>query len=272
MQILFSSDINQNGRLFKSPGLRRVEDDTDDVYRKGALIPAEPILPSRDFFDESVTGMHDSIACFKVDDPQFQQFVESLGFWDLNNYDELKTLVNERRTAYEIFKRKCVKIMSEYASDSHFNLHDVYLGGRNQLTSTIDYDSDSTKKIGMHFDTWDVLAVDELMTSRNRICINIGQGVRYFLFTPKSVFEMKEELVSINDDYAALSSSYDIGVIYANEIGVENIPVYFVRLEPFEGYIASTETVFHDGSNFDSNFLDLQITARGFFDPLKVKN
>ena len=93
----------------------------------------------------------------------------------------------------------------------------------------------------------------------------MGKSHRYFLFIKNSVIEIREQLSRDDAKNSLIENSNQIAKMFL----MSNNPyeIYFFKLEPFEGYIAPTENLIHDASNFDSNNIDIQITARGFFNP-----
>lgn len=256
------SFTNLSTRLLKSASVSA--DFHDASYREGSLLPLNNPVPSEDTFGTANYGLQDTILCFKMEDPQLEGLIENLGIRDVQSREELTALIHQRQHGYHSFRKKFQRYFSKFTTQP-FVLHDIYAGEKAQFTSTRDHNNAEQPKIGLHFDTWDALTVDELTSSQNRICINLGRGHRYFLFSPLTVFEMREALENAGVDPTLLSNSYEVQQQFFSHFDTNEFPIYFIRLEPFEGYIAPTETVLHDGSNFDSDYCDIQITARGYF-------
>jgi len=261
---LFSTIENFQHRLFTAEG---VVHPADENYADDSIIPLYPLTSS--FHEESTAAFDllNSIYCFKITDNQFKGIVANLGIQDLESGEALAKLMREKQSSYELLKKKFLTIISKFMRDSDYTIHDIYMGGRNQATSTIDFGRPEKKKIGFHYDNWGDLPVSQLNESTNRLCINLGKGHRYFLFIDKTIFEMREELMRSDLRYGELEDSNELGKLYIKNADPASYKVMSVRLEPFEGYIAPTETIMHDGANFDSEHIDIQLTARGLFHP-----
>lgn len=265
---VFSSIDNYKNRLFMADNLRFSHSLESEFYHDQALIPVYPLQDYKETFENaSDFDILDSVYSFKVDDNQFKGVIENLGIPNLESKEELFKMISERGNAYNLLKTKFSKLISQFSVEQNHNIHDIYVGSPKQLTTTIEFDKEPHKKCGLHFDNWGQLPVSELEKSQNRICINLGRGHRYFIFINKTIFKMKEELSQIDEKFNSIEDSNLLGQLYYKYIDPLNYKILFFKLEPFEGYIAPTEVVMHDGSNFDSDFVDIQLTARGLFAP-----
>jgi hypothetical protein len=144
-------------------------------------------------------------------------------------------------------------------------LHFIGAGSNPAGLQTVTIDQRSGGRFtGMHLDSWDNLDLAERHRSSNRICVNIGQESRYFLFVPIALMDMPqivaERLAGVEPPP---STSLD-------RLFVElcaDVPVVRCRLAPGEAYIAPTECLLHDGSSVGQRHLDEQVTVRGFIRP-----
>ena len=264
---LFSSINNFEERLFEAVDFRYPHSDELKIYHNNSILPIYPLLKYEQQKKINEFKLLDSIYCFKIDDPQFKGIVENLEISNLKSTEDLKKLIIERNNGYNILKKRFLKIFTKYQHEEENYIHDLYIGSPNQITTTIEFD----KKCGLHYDNWGRLPISQLEKAQNRICINLGKGHRYFIYINKTIFEMREELIQIDKKFIEIEDSNELGQFYFKIISPLNYKIIFFKLEPFEGYIAPTENIMHDGSNFDSKFVDIQFTARGLFSPNLIK-
>jgi len=123
----------------------------------------------------------------------------------------------------------------------------------NQITTTVDY-ADSKKKVGLHLDNWCKYDFKNRKESPTRICINLGNESRYLLLYNLSVLEMYS-LLSKNAKKKLTHVSSEIGNFFMKENS--NYPILRIEILPFEGYVAPTEMIIHDGSTIGQSFIDL---------------
>jgi hypothetical protein len=127
---------------------------------------------------------------------------------------------------------------------------------------TVTFNHDLGRLNGLHVDNWDGLDLENLHLSTNRICLNIGEGDRYFLFLPVSLLEMTHLMSEeMGDDWDPPGRYTSIGRLFMERF--PEVPVIRCRLAPGEAYIAPTENLVHDGSSEGQDKPDEQITIRG---------
>ena len=120
--------------------------------------------------------------------------------------------------------------------------------------------------MGLHLDTALGLPITELHKSRNRICINIGHSHRYVQIIPFNALEISNKL-------NAESVFVDIEQPIHERIDSQFLrlfpetPVYRVRINPLEAYIAATDNYIHDGSTPTTPNLDIALHFLGRFAP-----
>ena len=115
---------------------------------------------------------------------------------------------------------------------------------------------------GLHVDSWDQLGLDALHTARNRVCVNIGQSDRYFLFLPLSLIDIAAILAQeMGPGWQMPRHHSMIGRQFMERF--PGMPVVRCRLAPGEAYIAPTENLVHDGSSAGQSAVDEQFTIRG---------
>lgn len=59
---------------------------------------------------------------------------------------------------------------------------------------TVTVNQQKTGRLGMHLDSWDGLPFGERAQARNRLCINLAQQPRFFLFARRTIVDIAERL------------------------------------------------------------------------------
>ena len=114
--------------------------------------------------------------------------------------------------------------------------------------------------LGLHLDSWDTLPSRERRTAQNRICINLGESPRHFVFVPLTISSLAEAGVITDErlDSTVLRTRY-----YPR---LAPMPVVRVRVDPGQTYVAATENLIHDGSSLGDSQPATVLTVRGRFD------
>ncbi len=126
------------------------------------------------------------------------------------------------------------------------------------MTRAVDQDA----RVGMHFDMWDRLAVDDLESGSNRVSVNLGPSDRYFIFLNQTAAGMAAILNRENVPFRHDVNS--IGVAFMSAF--PDYPIVRVRLRPGDAYIAPTENLLHDGNSSDVVDINHYLSVRGRFD------
>jgi hypothetical protein len=126
------------------------------------------------------------------------------------------------------------------------------------LTATID--RNKGLKIGLHLDSWDKREYGARDLSRNRICINLGEEDRYFLFCNVSVTTI---VMGLNHGDQRYISSGALVKRFFDKF--PKYPILRMRLAPGEFYIAPTENIIHDATTMGKEKYDVALTALGYF-------
>jgi hypothetical protein len=130
------------------------------------------------------------------------------------------------------------------------------------ILKTITINHDVGRYNGLHIDNWDQLDLDSRHRATNRICINIGQDDRYFLFLPISLMEIASVLSKeMGPEWEAPARFTLIGRQFM-ELFPE-LPIIRRRLAPGEAYVAPSENLVHDGSSGGQSHVGEQFTIRG---------
>ena len=129
---------------------------------------------------------------------------------------------------------------------------------------TVTYDKGNNRKIGIHLDSWDGKGITERQVARTRFSVNLGPDVRHFLWVPYTV----EHIVSeVHGNQLGPRSNLRIGpdMLLAFVRHRKAVPVVRLELQPFEGYIADTDNLFHDASSVEAKLPTYHYSLRSFY-------
>lgn len=137
--------------------------------------------------------------------------------------------------------RKLEEVCSGLAEGSLLENKGCWLsqGGGKSLSTTIDR-SDGLR-IGLHIDRWERRPLGTLASARNRVCLNLGPGSRYLVFVATDIQEIAKQYNLTSEDFFTTRHAQT----YLREHPA--VPLFRLRIEPGEAYIAPTESLIHDG-------------------------
>jgi hypothetical protein len=148
--------------------------------------------------------------------------------------------------------------------------HPVYCIGPSENPAnlkTVTFNPDTRRYNGLHVDNWDQVDLSSRHLATNRLCVNIGRDIRYFLFLPVSLTDIARMLSEeMGPDWGAPARLTVIGRQFMEQF--PEVPVVRCRVSPGEAYIAPTENLVHDGSSVGQSTVDRQFTIRGHIRPL----
>jgi hypothetical protein len=217
---------------------------TGPEFEPGSLIPARHWTP--------VTKIPDSVAIptawtsFSGDAP----LKDNIAMLHLDGITGDGGEVLERR-----IDRLCHVLSSRPETIEHKGRY-FAVGAPSSLATTIH--PVSRKYVGLHVDSFERRIVSELRQARNRLCVNLGPYGRWFLFSP----------VETTDVAAAcgLGPSAILNTIGFRQYAVSaDLPIFRLRMEPGDAYIAPTERLLHDGQAENSERTCIY-TVMGYFD------
>jgi hypothetical protein len=217
------------------------------VYEQGARLPRDPWrLPTKEETERLIVAnppnsMATSVAIVRLPDEVSKNLPE------IGNAEALEaTLLQALRTICELDEP----------------LHCIGPGQNPANLKTVTVNRDIGRYNGLHVDNWDPLRLEARHLATNRICINIGQGDRYFLFLPFTLMDIAKVLSEeMGPRWEAPRRYTAIGRQFM-ELFPE-VPVIRCRLRPGEAYVAPTENLVHDGSSVGQTGMDEQFTIRG---------
>lgn len=190
----------------------------------------------------------------------------------LNNYlieqlqklklGECKTLRDlyliQESSEYNNFIKLIIKYLSRRNYDvTNMTQHRLYFCHKSLVNNT--FNNNDNEYLGMHLDSYEGQKLNDRNKTRNRICINLGLQSRFLLFYRTPVLEMARTINNTSDNQ-------NINEIYGNYMRTHlKEPIYRIEVKPYEYYIAPTESIIHDGSNWPSSSPDINLVFRGRF-------
>jgi hypothetical protein len=135
-------------------------------------------------------------------------------------------------------------------------------GAPEQRTTTVN--RANGHRLGLHFDSWDMLPLPARGGSRYRMSVNIGTSDRYFLFVAMTAVEALQ-----------LAGQSSVGPQNATTVfraalrARPQAPVFRLRVPAGWAYVAPTDNLPHDGSTIGAPGFDFSLHALADFRPLK---
>lgn len=164
----------------------------------------------------------------------------------------------DRHTLLATFSKLLLESTNESVR-SGSGVHPLGFARRDAGRLTTTWDRQKERYIGLHIDSWDRAPIATRGKSRNRICLNLGEGPRSLLFVPTSITRFASTL---SVDQSVLNAS-DIGRAFM--ASDRDVLIVEVTTMPGEAYVAPTETIIHDGSTRFADGTDLSFTVLGHF-------
>lgn len=120
------------------------------------------------------------------------------------------------------------------------------------------YNHQLRRRVGLHLDTWNHVALEARLSSRNILLVNLGRCDRHFLYINLDVVAMRAFVPDASDDPDRLADAF--------MRRFPNYPVVKLRVSPGEAYIAPVQAVIHDACTDASHQLDIHVAYLGRFD------
>lgn len=135
------------------------------------------------------------------------------------------------------------------------------------ITATQDYNINyfvERPYIGIHLDHWEEDPLKRRQVSRNRLCINLGEETRYFLFVNLSILQIFNMLgFKDPDDIPMHYRGFALPALFLEKY--PNYPICKLSLNPNEAYIAPTENMLHDATSLGKTLPDISMNFLGRF-------
>jgi predicted Zn-dependent protease with MMP-like domain len=284
IKIGFSDDISSANRLSINDGVVEIEPDLYPQYSHPAFIPKLPWRSLTETEKDMIVITHDSdsvnpsetITVTKIPELMINP-IRNLIEWGESTHGKTVSAehIKDHQSYPQIRDEISKYIHRNYAADV-----DSEIDCRQAIKCDIDLPTTTINEIeflpaklfaGMHLDSWDYLPFRLRHRSRNRICINLGQEVRFFLIINRTTRQMFDDLHLIDPD--DIYKDYR-GVRLSNKFlkNLSDYPVIKLGIYPGEAYIAPTENFIHDATSLDKKMSDWSITFLGDFTSFQIKN
>lgn len=133
---------------------------------------------------------------------------------------------------------------------------------------TVTFDRQTSLYLGLHIDSFEGTPLVARDFSANRICVNLSNADRFFLFINKTLTNVMNDVEELLPEFMQAPNHLrfdDLPRLFS--LARPNYPVVRVRCRPGTAYIAPTENVIHDGSSVGQTESDVAASVRGFFSP-----
>jgi hypothetical protein len=157
-------------------------------------------------------------------------------------------------------------IFQFYSIDSDFDCLGLIRCDIDLPTTTINGIEFLPEKLfaGLHLDSWDYRPFRLRHLARNRICINLGREVRYFLLINRTLHQIFDDLNLVDpDDIYQDYRGVRLSLKFLRTLA--DYPVIRLAVYPGEAYIAPTENFIHDATSIGKTNPDWSITFLGRF-------
>jgi hypothetical protein len=279
VQIYFDPDITTDDRFRLSNGIESLdrEKEADLGYRSAAFVPQLPWhSPTPEQLNLLISTASDpatldpskTIGIVKFSATILSKITELLT-WGNERYgiDRLKTTDINQHNDYRLAIADLNNYIARtYSVDDKFFCLGINRSEIDKLTTTIDWLNylPSTPFVGLHLDSWEKLPLRRRHFSKQRICINLGQETRYFLFVNRTLLQLVTDLNLQDPDY--FYQDYR-GVRLAEKFMKmrDRYPIVSLAIHPGEAYIAPTENIIHDATSMSKQLPDWSLTFLGKF-------
>ena len=273
IKISLDENLSIVDRFRLSDGVIEIEPDLYPQYSHPAFIPKLPWRQPTELELERLTtaaereNHSETIAIVKIPESAIES-IQNLINWGRQEYGE--AVASEQIIGHPNYAAALAKIqqyiLERYAIERTLDCRGLIRCNVDLPTTTINGVEFLPAKLfaGLHLDSWDYLPFRRRHLARNRICINLGREVRYFLLidlTLKQIFDALN-LVDPDDIYRDYR-----GVRLPNKFmrTLPDYPVVRSAIYPGEAYIAPTENFIHDATSLSKTVTDWSMTFLGRF-------
>ncbi|WP_373542507.1 hypothetical protein [Chamaesiphon sp.] len=260
-------------RLRINDGAIEVNPDLYPQYSHPAFIPKLPWRPLTDAETEIMTAHIDpdnvsqTIGIVKFPESVIDR-LQNLIKWGATEYGNSVTSSQIIAHAEYDSARAQIEeyIFQSYAIDRDFDCLGLIRCDLDLPTTTINGIEFLPEKLfaGLHLDSWDYRPFRLRHLARNRICINLGREVRYFLLINRTLQQIFEDLNLVDpDDIYRDYRGVRLSLKFLRALA--DYPVIRLAVHPGEAYIAPTENFIHDATSIGKTEPDWSITFLGRF-------
>lgn len=254
---VFAEDEDYQNRIKISCGVTTPSQNSTLGYSDNAIVPRKPWRAPTEKEIQVLTSdvnFEDIGNCISIFSFLSEPIAHSLRQLYMDTQNGIVSSSDYQRMASEllnteIFNRNCT-------CEGIPTVAGLALHSKGLETVTVNRKTD--KYIGLHLDSWDNLTILERHLSTNRICINLSDESRYFLFLNLSISQLLE-IVGMNKN--------TIPDLLCVEFMKNNpdYPIIKLEVKPFEAYVAPTENIIHDATTEGMSSDSFSFTFRGRF-------
>lgn len=254
----FAKDLS---RVMLSSGSRAANQSDGVGYESGAIVPLPPWrvpVPSEMSILRARTPLgSEAVRIVRCDVKSVRQLA-----------DERRKAggpVSSSAMVRQLLPEELRRLVDDLSADAGLSMADVsqlgiFINPPGLRTATVD--SDKQAKIGLHVDNFSGAPPYARNQVSSRLCINLGQEPRRFLFvnlTYSSIWGRFRE--TMNHDHVGVPT--DLARMFLRRF--PHYPVISIRVDPLEGYVAATENLIHDGTTEHMESHDAILTLLGHF-------
>lgn len=213
-------------------------------YAEGALLPnfesattlTEDVVPAK----QKYSWGSDEIAVFSLD-PSSQTAWKD--FWEGTKKME-PSQIHRHTIGEDLLRKTFARVHERLKLGNGTRAFGFTVNHPKMATTTVDVVRGEL--CGIHLDSWESRSMQERLTARKRISINLGPGPRWFLFVPRTLKALADGLSKpSNDDRDPMTA-----VLNRIRQRPEDLTCAALCLLPGQAYIAPTESLMHDATSF----------------------
>lgn len=276
VRVYIPSKINPENRIMINDGTLRTDGRT---VESGASYIADTFKPKSNwrYLDDDETlkvlttnsalPYNRNIGIFRLPDDMIKM-LQSFPIHECKNRNEIiETFLFSRLRGFKELQDHFIDLITSLTAvgrpASKTRLYGVNFGHPNLETAATF--STTGELYGLHIDnSRDENNIYNRDEAQNRLTLNIGKESRYILYINKTVKEIHELL--IKEGHISKETNIPDGKLNKLFLTIyPNYPVLRVRQDPYEGYIAPTDNIIHDGSTLGSTSPDITVVFTGYF-------
>lgn len=272
VKIYLAGDCTEINRVWINRGTVPAIGLSEESYETGALVPAlnwrKPDSAELKILmqNDAEPDYNMTVGVIRLPEGLIDQLNE-FGISGFDSVLELSEHIEKNPVAFNRIREGFRDVIGKHSYiENGFVIHDILINSGNRLSTTINLNTNQFT--GLHIDFWDQLSLGKIDDARNRISFNLSKSVRYFVFVNLTISQILEKL-SHETDIKGFNQERVLKEFLKRN---PEYPVVKVKVEPFEGYIAPTENLIHDGSTLGSSGKDIQLFTRGYFSITKLSD
>lgn len=272
-RLLFPRSLNQSNRITINSGVIRkiIENDHEvrAIYepRNDWRTIKNTELSSLLFIDNTKCNYKSEIGIFSL-----PESIKSLGtemkLFECKSLADIQEVINRNESYFKRFQVEIVSFIKRFvlvkSLENETSIQGFYFAQPGQATVAVDR---SKQTIGLHIDFSVESHTLSIKNTVNRLTVNVGSESRYFLFVNLTIDKLIDRIKVYEDrDFRAGYESLDLpGIVDKFFQLYPDYPIIRLRQDPYEGYIAPTDSIIHDGSTVDMKTHDITLNFLGHF-------